>query len=867
VIRRRGRPLRAPLAAIALLLAACAAPQPRPTVSPNATPSPTLGAAPTSVVVTPSPSPPPRHAVDGEIDAAGLRHDSRDLLYRTPGGAVPTGTAVTVRLRTFWNDVGAVQLRLFSLNSSQEALIDMTREADGVSCYEAALDDPGDRCDYWSATLDNGAADNLWYRFIISDGDQTIYYADDGPALDGGPGAATAAEIDNSYALLVHEPGLEVPDWARQAVVYQIFPDRFRNGDPANDPATGDRRYDDPVLKLEWSDLPEGHCRGYADASDGGCPWRFDDSPPSWSPDVEGPRGRDYFGGDLAGVIEQLPYLQALGVTAIYFNPIFDAGSNHGYDTQDYERIEPYFGTNEDFAALVAAAEQHGIRLILDGVFNHTSSDSPWFDRYGHYDTVGACEAVDSEWRAWYYMTTARGPCVGDDGEGDASYQSWFGFDTLPMLLKNQPELRDYFIDGEDSIARRWLQAGATGWRLDVAGDPSFPRAYWPEFRAAVKSVRPDALTISETWQKDSALLRNVRGDRLDTTMNYRLRDAVLGLLAPQAFDAKGFPDSGQGLTASEFAARLLAQQEDYAPATYYTLMNLLDSHDTERVLWTLTPGAETRQERELDAANVAEGKARLRLASLLQFSVAGMPTIYYGDEVGLTGDDDPDDRRTYPWAELGGNPDSELLAHYRALAQLRRDLPALVDGDLRVLLADDEQGIVVLGRRTADEAVLIAVNSSAESRTVSVPTDALIAPGTTLDTRFTVGEGNTAAQPDGALELTLAPLGAVVMSSAADADVAPPPPPAELTGSRPGDGVADLAWLPSAGAVSYNVYRSPLSGGGWVRVNAAPLRDAAYRDEGLDVARPYHYAVTALDEAGNESGYSAAAVVAPPAP
>mgnify|MGYP006202897791 CR=1 FL=1 len=186
---------------------------------------------------------------------------------------------------------------------------------------------------------------------------------------------------------------------------------------------------------------------------------------------------------------------------------------------------------------------------------------------------------------------------------------------------------REYFIDAPDSITRRWLEAGAAGWRLDVSGDPSFPRDYWSDFRAAVEATDPDALTISETWQKDTALLRNVRGDRFDTTMNYRLRDAVLGLLAPQGFDAKGFPDSGDRLSATEFAARLLSQQEDYAPATYYSLMNLLDSHDTERILWTLTPGIENRTGREVDPDNLAEGKARLRLASLIQYAVPGMPT------------------------------------------------------------------------------------------------------------------------------------------------------------------------------------------------------------------------------------------------
>ena len=226
---------------------------------------------------------------------------------------------------------------------------------------------------------------------------------------------------------------------------------------------------------------------------------------------------------------------------------------------------------------------------------------------------------------------------------------------------------------------------------MDVMGDSSFPNGYWESFRTVVKGTKPDAVIISETWQKDSTLLRMLRGDRADTTMNYRLRDAVLGLLAPGPFDSKGFADSGRIISPSEFANRLASIREDYPDAAYYTLMNLLDSHDTERLLWTLTPAlTETCADKELNAANLAAGKQRVQLASLIQFTVPGAPTVYYGDEVGVTGDDDPDDRRTYPWPDLGGMPDNALLSHYSQLSALRRVNPALTAGDFRVLLADD---------------------------------------------------------------------------------------------------------------------------------------------------------------------------------
>ena len=206
------------------------------------------------------------------LDFAGLRHDSRDLLYRTPGGAVPAGTAVTLRFRTLHDNATVVKVRVYDLNSGQR-FYKMTQVAADVSCYQAGLETRS--CDFWAVTLSRSAPDNLWYRFIVNDGGDTAYYADDTGALDGGLGQATRDPIDNSYALMFYDPAFTVPAWARHAVIYQIFPDRFRNGSTKNDPQTGDPRYDEPVIALPWGTLPEGYCRNYA-VPDSQCPWRFD---------------------------------------------------------------------------------------------------------------------------------------------------------------------------------------------------------------------------------------------------------------------------------------------------------------------------------------------------------------------------------------------------------------------------------------------------------------------------------------------------------------------------------------------------------------------------------------------------------------
>ncbi len=802
------------------------------------------------------------HAADGNVEWDGLRHDSRDPLYRTPGGAVPAGTNVILRFRTFHDDVTAVKTRVYSVQRAGQQILPMERAAAGVSCYQPGL--AAELCDFWQVTLPDDivkGVDVLWYRFIVSDGADTDYYADDTAALDGGLGAASDDAVDRSYALSIVKPGFEAPGWARQAFIYQIFPDRFRSGRANNDPKTGDVRYDDPVISLPWGVKPEGYCRNYADGATN-CPWRFDDTPPASSPTKEQPRGRDYFGGDLKGVDQQVDYLANLGVTAIYLNPIFDAGSNHSYDTQDYTKVDPYFGTQTDFDNLVKHAGERGIRVILDGVFNHLSSDSPIFDRYHHYATEGACESPSSPYRSWFYfqaVPAGTGTCAGNDGTPlAATYTGWFGFDSIPVIRKTDSKVQAFFLTDADSIARRWLVAGAGGWRMDVSGDPSFPAGYWETFREVVKQTRPDALTVSETWQKDSTLLRMLLGDRLDTTMNYRLRDAVIGFLAPGSFDAKGFPDSGYVLEPSQIANRLLSVREDYADAAYYSLMNLLDSHDTERLLWTLTPGAETTAGKEGNAANLAAGKRRLQIASLIQFTVPGAPTVYYGDEVGLTGDDDPDDRRTYPWADLGGSPDTALLDHYRTVAGLRRTTGALTAGDFRILLADDANDALAYGRKTSTGAAVVAVNRGGAARTLVLPVAGYLPDGVPFTTRYAVGSGgSTGASVSGGAIRVEVPANGALLLTAGPVDLAPPAAPGGLRVTAEASNAVSLAWNPVAGAAGYDVYASPLSGGGFVKANGAPVAGTSFTVTGLANARKYFFVVRALDGAGNASGPS----------
>lgn len=782
-------------------------------------------------------------APDNNVEYFGLGHNSHDSLYRVPFGAVTPGTEVTLRFRTYHNDVTSVRLRVYDTGLAQQSFVDMQPAATDVSCYDD--NQPDATCDYWQASLTPGEPTTLYYRFIVQDGTATAYYDDD-RFQNGGWGEATPDLQDDSYAITVYDPAFQPLDWLQRGVVYQIFPDRFRNGNGSNDPTGDEPRYgwpDEPldrILLKSWGELPEGYCRFYVLPG---------------VPCEEEPRGRDYFGGDLQGVYTRLNYLHKLGVTTIYFNPIFDAASNHLYDTQDYYSIDPFFGSIKDFYKLAEKAEKLGMRVVVDGVFNHVSSDSPYFDRYGHFEQAGACESLDSPYRDWFtFRSMAGGPCVGPDGPNTMTYDAWFGFDSLPVLDKGNPAVRELVYAGGDSVAAFWLEHGADGWRLDVMGDPSFPPDFWPEFREAVKAVDPQAAIIGELWKKHEVLAFN-HGDRADSAMNYRFRNAILGFFG--RVDDKGFPDDGASdQPPSLFAEKLISVREDNPDATYYNMLNLMGSHDTERILWALTPGLDNREDKEFNAANLAMGKTLLRLATVVQMTSPGAPTIYYGDEVGVTGDDDPDDRRTFPWGgdgPSGAGGDLDLYNHYASLLALRRANPVFSQGEQTFLLTDDANRTLAYLLRTADRAALVAVNRSGSPQTLAVETGGHL-PGA-VAMRDAYGALGTVAAVDGMLTFDLPAYGAAVFLPVPGQDLAAPAAPAGLAVVAEGDGYVSLGWDAVPGAAGYTVYRSPVSGGGYLPVGAASSTD--FTDSGLRNGQAYFYVVTASDAAGNESAAS----------
>jgi cyclomaltodextrinase / maltogenic alpha-amylase / neopullulanase len=654
--------------------------------------------------------------------ALSLRFDSRALAHKTPFGAVPAGTRIDYSVTAL---PGVQQLTLViekrRLEGNQEVLsytelarLPMQRAPDG------------DRERFSASHRYSGVAVyGHWFEAVIAD-KTYVLHNNANPVFwtreKGSGGLAAVADKPQATSSIrrfrqtVFDPGFKVPAWAPDTVYYIVFPDRFRNGNPRNDPPPGVTRYHQHTVEkhADWNQSP------YKPNSGDGSDAHFNN---------------DFFGGDLAGLIQKLDYIKRLGANTIYMTPVFRASSNHKYDTADYRHIDPGFGSNAHFTRLTRESARRGIRVITDTSLNHTGADSLYFNRYGNFGTQGAFQGgrinPASPFAGWYSFDATQ-------PEPDKQFKGWVGVTDLPELDKSSASLRSFFYRDKDSVMKLWLNRGASGWRMDVA--PWLPDDFWREWRTAVKQHRPDALTVAETWFDAS---KYFLGDMFDSSMNYIFRSAVLEYAA--------------GGKASVLYGHLEHLREAYPPQALFALMNLLSSHDQPRALHTLGWLDDTR-----DPAVITLAKQRLRLAVFFQMTYPGAPAVYYGDEVGVTGGDDPYNRATYPWADLGGKPDTALLADFKKLIKLRRDVAVLRRGCLEAPLYIDEQ-VVVLLRRLGDTWALTATNNAQQPRTVRVPLPAGAPTGAWKDA---LPSGGGAAVTDGAMVLTVPALyGRVLIS------------------------------------------------------------------------------------------------------
>jgi cyclomaltodextrinase len=498
---------------------------------------------------------------------------------------------------------------------------DRYRLEDDLEMLEVGYSGSDDLYDYFQTTI-HSKTRRVAYRFLLDDGVRRLWYGEKGFAEHGD--AAGYFQL----AYLATGDLFEIPDWVDEAIVYQIFPDRFCNGNEKNDP-------------------------------DGVRPWG------------EKPKWDTFFGGDLEGIIEKLPYLQELGVNLIYMTPIFKSPSTHKYDTSDYLTIDPMFGDLATLKRLVSEAHKRGMRVMLDAVFNHCGSQFPYFQ-----DVVEKGEK--SRYKDWFHLHSFPVDTEKVNYETFATKVA-----SMPKLRTENPEVREYLLH----VAEYWIQeVGIDGWRLDVSNE--IDHAFWREFRRVVRKANSQALIIGEVWHDSTPWLL---GDQWDGVMNYLFRDAVVEFFAKRTLDAERFDN------------RLTNTRMRYKEQANRAMFNLLGSHDTHRFL-TL---CEERVE-------------RMRLAVMFQMTYVGIPEVYYGDEVGMLGENDPDCRRCMIWEEAKQN--RELFDLHRKLIALRKKHKALQTGTYRTVRADALYNVYGYVRENAEESVYVVLNNGLITAEVTLP-------------------------------------------------------------------------------------------------------------------------------------------------
>ena len=601
--------------------------------------------------------------------------DPRCTLCKYPYGAVPCGTPVTLHVRPEgWEGFVRCTLLLRQEFSGQDREWELPAEGWDGERQRFSLTFPAPE-----------TPELCWYAFRFTRADGSVRYLD---------ASGWCSEPQHRWQMTVYDAASPTPGWFGEGLTYQIFPDRFR------------RSHLPDMAKMPWSRRLHEN-------------W---DDIPDYLPDESGEYCRDFFGGDLAGIREKLPYLRELGVETLYLCPIFEASSNHRYNTGDYRRIDPMLGTEEDFRALCAEAHDLGIRVILDGVFNHNGKDSRYFNADGRYGTVGAAQSQDSPYYPWFHFH----PWPTD-------YDAWWGIRDLPAVNESAPSYRDFIFEGEDSVIRHWLRAGADGWRLDVADE--LPDDFIAGIRQAMDETKPGCLLLGEVWEDGSNKIaysqrrKYLLGGETHCLMNYPFRTAALCYL--RCGDAADFRESMETI------------RENYPAPAFQSAMNFLGTHDTPRGLSLLGEGQTPADKAEratyrLSPEEERLGKERWKLASALLYAFPGSPMLFYGDEAGLQGLEDPFCRGGYPW----GREDEDLLAWFRLLGRLRKR-PSLRRGDLTWLHA---QGPLLAFRRQAEgETTAAAFNAGDAEAALTLPWEGREALDLLTGQRFAAWEGRIA--------------------------------------------------------------------------------------------------------------------------
>lgn len=717
------------------------------------------------------------NASEVAIDTEHIKYDSKDSTYKAPFGAVATGENVTFTITT-GTDATKVNLYVKGIEKKNVTMKKSGEAVDGVQ--------------KWTATTSFAKLGEYQYFFAISAGSSVKVYADD----DGFYGTGKVCELTelDPYDLVVYKSGYETPDWMKNAVVYQIFPDRFFDGDESNNQAqTSARGEEDYEYIKDWYTLPENpEQEGLLTKEEYEATGAYYGDG-NWSNEI--------YGGDLEGITDRIEYLKALGVTVIYLNPVFSSISSHRYDTSDYNIVDPILGDLGDFEELVEVAKANDMHIVLDGVFNHVSDDSKYFDRYYKYleagtDTIGAypywayvydymkdknVDQTAAEKAAKAYFTENYGikdysyttwfdifkdkVLTGDDeqpvkdnigqraGKEVYNYDGWWGYDSMPVIKStNGSEFQtgdwaDEIIgnDEKTSVTQYWLEKGSDGWRLDVANEVSDET--WQEFRQSVKALDDDYVIIGEIWDDATKYLL---GDMYDSVMNYVFRDAVLAY--------------AKGGASADTMNTLEKLRERYPEEAFYAMMNLVGSHDTTRVLSYLNGTNDDRKQTDVANAfptyeNTSDlAKKQQYLVAFMQFTYAGAPTIYYGDEIGMVGADDPDDRRAFEW----GKGNKELVTWYATLANIRSKYSALRTGTVEPFSTNSDS-ILSYVRSDNKNTMIVLANNKNEEQSVTIDLAEINVTGTAF-TDLISSESYKAA--DGKLVVTVPALSGAILTT-----------------------------------------------------------------------------------------------------
>ncbi len=600
-----------------------------------------------------------------------VRFDAWDSACKTPFGAVSTGTEITLRVsvaktvrpqrvyvilrKDGMNNMTVTEEQFYSNvtdpGSQQKILFSQVSSSFQMKTYEVRF------------TIEEEGL--YFYRFEIETPKETVYVG------MGENARAVTGSFLPEWQLLIYRSDFHTPEFLQSGIMYQIFPDRFLRGSKEPLPQTLSPR----IIHKDWNERP------------------------LYNNDLPNYEATDFFGGDLEGIRQKLPYLRELGVNIIYLNPIFESASNHRYNTANYMAVDPYLGTEEDFKRLCEEAAEAGIRIILDGVFSHTGSDSIYFDKNGHYQGLGAWESSDSPYYSWYTFN-----------DSSSGYDCWWGFPTLPNVNETDPNYLDY-ICGESGVLRYWMRCGAAGWRLDVADE--LPDEFLMKLRRSVKGYDPDSLILGEVWEdasnKCSYDVRRpyLQGEELDSVMNYPWMNAILS-----------FVKSGN---ADAFYTAVMTILDHYPAPSIATLMTPLSTHDTVRAMTALGVEHEVavtdQPEYRMTEEEYAIAVQRFKLAAALQYTLPGFPSLYYGDEIGMYGFRDPWNRRTFTWDRI----DAGLHDYFVKLGKMRREHPEDFMSPLKFF--DLDEGVVAYSRGS----LLVIVNVSDEDYQWPAMIDSLV--------------------------------------------------------------------------------------------------------------------------------------------